>query len=182
MDQNLRVRTWPRSAVISKKRIPFFEILTITSPFYWDTMFDFPWTLYSLHRSLIIHFLHNMQGQFGGWPRFKKYFQGPERNVSRGKHDQGLKYTSVRIHSCSGEHERTLVFALYVFVFFHPWQEVLKQYPWKTKESFMLSMKNWILIKSDLRIFLARLIKRNKIICTKGTSSIFLVFWLISYD
>ena len=121
MDQNLRVRTWPRSAVISKKRIPFFEILTITSPFYWDTMFDFPWTLYSLHRSLIIHFLHNMQGQFGGWPRFKKYFQGPERNVSRGKHDQGLKYTSVRIHSCSGEHERTLVFALYVFVFFHPW-------------------------------------------------------------
>ena len=27
----------------------------------------------------------------------------------------------VRVHSCSGEHERTPVFALYVFVFVHPW-------------------------------------------------------------
>ena len=36
----------------------------------------------------------------------------------------------VRVHPCSGEHERTPVFALYMFGFVHPWQGLFPS-PWE---------------------------------------------------
>ena len=67
-----------------------------------------------------------LNGIFRQMARNRK-LEGEQRPLYRVYRDENTRvFVFVRVqyflkNPCSGEHERTPVFALYVFVFFHPW-------------------------------------------------------------
>ena len=73
-----------------------------------------------------------------------------------------LRKTHVRLRSCSGEHKRTLMFAQYVFVFFHPCSKASKIFHFHKKEDGVQNIKG---VNFKQNHFASKLLRIDPLFC-----------------